>query len=128
MDFDLNWDEIKKKIKETIELEKNESDNTIKIKIKGDIQENPMVNQIVSTKEGIENSLNQFVGKGEKIDCEIEYLEDENSILMKFNDKKTTKESYKFFNEMFFGDFVKDLLEKMMDAFKDMGNLEDLMK
>ncbi|MFX1452312.1 MAG: hypothetical protein ACFFCM_15850 [Promethearchaeota archaeon] len=126
MDFNLDWDMIKKQMKEAVELEKDEGKKQVLIKFKGDIKGNPMIDKMVSDDEGLKNTLTQFVGKGEEVDCNIRYLESENAFLLEnFKDKETTKAVYEFFNDMFFGDFLKNLMDHMMDAFKNLG---DLMK
>jgi len=125
--FDLNWDDIKKQMKESVELE--EGDKEIKIKFKGDVKENQMIDKLVSTEQGLQQTMTQFIGKGEPVDCNIKFIEGKNTILMEnFKDKEITHKVYEFFNEMFFGDFLKNLMDQMINAFKDMGNLGDLMK
>ncbi len=126
MDFNLDWDSIKEQIKDAVEIEKDEAKKLVKIKFKGDISDNPMVGKMVGDDTGLQDTLTQFVGKGEQIDCDIKFLDAENTFLLEnFKDEKTTNQVYDFFNELFFGDFLKNLMDQMMDAF---GNLGDLMK
>ncbi|MFX0136850.1 MAG: hypothetical protein ACFFDN_24650 [Candidatus Hodarchaeota archaeon] len=126
MEFNLDWDSIKEQIKDAVEIEKDESKKQVKIKFKGDISRNPMVDKMVGDDEGLQKTLTQFVGKGEQIDCNIKFIEAENAFLLEnFKDEKTTNAVYEFFNDLFFGDFLKNLMEHMMDAF---GNLGDLLK
>lgn len=124
--FDLNWDDIKKQMKESVELEKDEGAKIVKIKFKGDVQKNEMIDKMISSEEGLKQTLTQFVGKGELIECNIQFDEAENTIILEnFKDKKITKKVYEFFDDMFFGDFLKNLMEQMFSAFKNLG---DLMK
>ena len=128
MDMNFNWDEVKKQLKESVELEEDKDARKVKIKFKGEIQkeQNQMLDKMISDEQGLRQTLNQFVGKGEEIACDIKFVEAENSIVIEnFKDKDTTHEVYEFFNDMFFGDFLKNLIEQMMNAFKGLG---DFMK
>ena len=88
-----------------------------------------MIDKMVSDEQGLKQTLAQFVGKGEAVGCDIKFNDAENTIsLENFKDDKIAKKVYEFFNEMFFGDFLKNLMEQMMNAFKNMGDLEDIMK
>lgn len=120
--MNLDWDEIKEKMKEAIELKKDENKKIVTIKIKADIQENEMVTKMFSGSEELKQTLNQFVGKGEPIECDVKFNEEEKTMVLEnFQDKKITKEVYDFFHELFFGDFLKNLIEQMTNAFKEMG-------
>ena len=48
-----------------------------------------------------------------------------NYLIENFKDEKTTNAVYDFFNELFFGDFLKNLMGQMMDAFE---NMDELLK
>ncbi|MHA1299346.1 MAG: hypothetical protein ACTSO9_07930 [Candidatus Helarchaeota archaeon] len=125
--LNLNWDDIKRQMEESVELE--EGNRVVKIKFKGDVQQNQMIEKMVSSEQGLQQTLNQFVGKGDPVDCNINFIESENAVVIEnLKDEEITHKVYEFFKDMFFGDFLKNLIEQMFNAFKNLGDLGDLMK
>ena len=122
---DINWKEIRQKMKELIKLEQNKKEKYMKLIMIGadDVREDEMVGKMLQGEDQIKQTINQFVAGGEEIDCDIEINEDEKFMKITFKEEKWVKPVYKFFEDMFFGDFLKKMIEAMMEAFsKGMGD------
>ncbi|MHA1293804.1 MAG: hypothetical protein ACTSQJ_14200 [Promethearchaeota archaeon] len=122
----FNWDEIKEQLSNSIKLEKNAEDLSLKIIIlESNLEENKVVGGMFKGEDEMKRSLGQFLGKKEPIDCNININQEEKYIILKFKNKKDFKKVYNLFQEMFFGDFFKEIIEAMMGAFGGMfGNNE----
>jgi len=117
----FNWDEIKEQLEKAVKLEKNKNDLSIKIAIlEENIEENQMIGGMLKGEDEMKQSLGQFLGKKEPIDCDIDINQDERSMLLKLKNKKDFKKVYNLLNNLFFGDFFKEMIEAMMGAFGDM--------
>ena len=117
----LNWDEIKEEFRKAVKLNKNHNDLSIKIIIKTSyIEENQLVGSMLKNEEEMRQSLSAIVNGGQPIDCDIEVNQQEKSILLRFREKKFWEKTYEFFNELFFGDYLKKMIDAMMGAFGGM--------
>jgi len=116
---EIDWKEIKKKMKELIKLEHNKKEKYMKLLMIGtdDVREDEMVGKMLQGEEQIKQTINQFVADGEEIDCDIEINKDDKYMMITFKEEKWVKQVYDFFDDMFFGDFLKKMIEAMMEAF-----------
>ena len=122
----LNWDEIKENLQKAVELEKIMNDLSIKITIKdSNIQENQYLGKMLKTEDEMKQSLSAFINDGKPIDCDVEVNQEERYILLKFREKKMWKKTYELFNDLFFGDYLKKMIEAMMGAFGGIFGRED---
>lgn len=121
----INWEEIKETLQNAVELEKTE-DLMIKLIIKEpNIEENLMVGNMLKNENEMKQFLSAFISEGRPIDCDVEVNQDERHIILKFKDKELWEKIYEFFNDLFFGDYLKKMVEAMMGAFGGMyGNGE----
>ena len=88
----FNWDEIKEQLSNSVKLEKNDDDLSIKIQVLADdIQENQMIGGMLQGEEQMKQSLGQFLGSDKPIEFDIEINEEEKYTLMKFENKKEFK-------------------------------------
>lgn len=114
----FNWEEIKEKLAKAVKLEKNKADLSVKIIIKElDIEENQIIGNILKSEKEMKQSLAQFINQGKPVNCEVEVNQDEKFILLTFNEIKMWQKTYEFFNDFFFGDYLKKMIEAMMGAF-----------
>ncbi|MFX0188181.1 MAG: hypothetical protein ACFE8A_10640 [Candidatus Hodarchaeota archaeon] len=117
----LDWEEIKEQLQKAVKLEKKEEDLSIKISIlESNIEENQMVGGMLRDGDEMKQSLGQFLGKKEPLDCDIEINQKKRTMLLKFKEEKDFKKVYNLLNDLFFGDFLKKMIEAMMGAFGDM--------
>lgn len=117
----LNWEEIKEQLQNAVKLEKKKEDLSIKISIlESNIEENQIVGGMLKDEDEMKQSLGQFLGKKEPLDCDIEINQEKRTMLLKFKEKKEFKKVYNLLNDLFFGDFLKKMIEAMMGAFGDM--------
>jgi hypothetical protein len=117
----LNWEEIKEQLQNAVKLEKKKDDLSITIAIlESNIEENQMVGGMLKDEDEMKQSLGQFLGKKEPLDCDIEINQEKRTMLLKFKEKKEFKKVYNLLNDLFFGDFLKKMIEAMMGAFGDM--------
>ena len=122
----LNWDEIKENLQKAVELKKNQDDLSIKISIKNPyLEENQLVGSMLKNEEELRQSLSAIVNEGQPMDCDIQVNQQEKFILLRFKEKKFWEKTYEFFNDMFFGDYLKKMIDAMMGAFGDMFGKEN---
>jgi len=123
----FNWDEIKEQLKKAVKLEKDEKELAITIDVlEENIEENQMVGGMLKNEEEMKQGLAQFLGKKEPLECNITIDQDERKITMIFEKKKEFKKVYKLLNDIFFGDFLKKMIDAMMQAFQGFAsNMED---
>ena len=115
---DSNWDKIKEDLQKAVKLEENKDDLSIKIIIlESNIKENQMVGGMLRGGEEMKQSLRQFLGKSEPLDCDISINQEERTILMKFNNNEDFYKVYELLNDMFFGDFFKKMIDALRGAF-----------
>ena len=82
---EFNWEEIKEKLQKSIKLEEYKEDLSIKITIlEENIEENKMIGGLLKGEEEMKQSLSQFLGRNEPIDCDIDISHEEKSMLLKF--------------------------------------------
>lgn len=127
----IDWKEIKNKMKELVKLEKDEKELWVKLVMTGesDVREDEMVGKMIQGEDQIKQTLSQFINDGEPLDCEVTFNEEEKIMQMQFKEKRHVKKAYDFFKELFFGNFLKDMVEGMMKAFeKGFEGLEDDLK
>ncbi|NHI90915.1 MAG: hypothetical protein EAX96_00345 [Candidatus Lokiarchaeota archaeon] len=125
----IDWKEIKQKMKELVKLEKNENDLWVKLTMIGenDVREDEMVGKMIQSEEEIKQTLSQYINDGEPLDCEVSFMEEEKYMLIKFKEKRFVKKAYEFFKELFFGNFLKKMVEQMMKAIEEsFDGLKDL--
>ena len=122
----FNWDEIKQKIQKAVKIEANEKELTIKIKIlEPHIEEAQMVGDMLKSEDEMRQSLSAFINQNQPIDCDIEVNQEEKYIFIKFREKQFWEKTHQLFNEMFFGDYLKKMIEAMMGAFGGMFGKKD---
>lgn len=115
----MNWDEIQDQLKKAIKLDKNKEDLTVTITVlEENIEQNQMVGGLLKGEAEMKQGLSQFLGH--PLDCDVSINEADKIITMTFKNKKDWKKVHEFLNEMFFGDFLKKMMEAMMGAFGDM--------
>ena len=115
---DFDWEEIKEKLEKAVKLEESKADLTVKITIlEENIEEDQMIGGMLKGEEEMKKSLGQFLGEKEPIDCDIDINQDERTMLLKFKNKSDFKKVYKLLHDMFFGDFLKKMIEALMGAF-----------
>jgi len=115
---DFNWEEIKEKLEKAVKLEENKDSLSIKITIlEENIEENQMIGGMLKGEEEMKKSLGHFLGEKEPIDCDIDINQDERTMLLKFKNKNDFKKVYQLLYDMFFGDFLKKMIEALMGAF-----------
>ena len=122
----FNWEEIKEKLQKAVDIEKNEDDLFVKIIIKEpNIEEAQMVGDMLKSEDEMRQSLSVFINQNQPIDCDIEVNQEEKYIFLKFKEKQFWEKTYELFNEMFFGDYLKKMMEAMMGAFGGMFGKEN---
>ena len=115
---DFNWDEVKEKFEKAVKLEEKKDNLSIKITIlEANIEENQMVGSMLKSEEEMKRGLSQFLGNKEPIDCYIDINQDEKWMLLKFKNKKDFNKVYNLLNDIFFGDYLKKMMEALMGAF-----------
>ncbi|MFX1445610.1 MAG: hypothetical protein ACFFHV_19515 [Promethearchaeota archaeon] len=123
---DFNWDEIKKELQKAVEIASNEEELSIKIIIKEpNIEQAQMVGDMLKSEDEMRQSLSAFINQNQPIDCDIEVNQEEKYISMKFKDKQMWNKTRNLFNDMFFGDYLKKMIEAMMGAFGGIFGKED---
>jgi hypothetical protein len=122
----FNWEEIKEKLSKAVLLEKKIEDLTIKIKILDPLtDENPIIGNMLKTDSEIKRMLAQFANEGKSVDCDVFVNQVEKIIEVKLRDKEMWEKIYNFFNDLFFGDYLKKMVEAMIGAFGGMFGREE---
>ena len=117
----LNWDEIKEDLRKSVKLDKKMEDLSIKITIKkSNIEENQFIGKMLKSEDEMKQSLSAFINEGKPIDCDVEVNQKERYILLKFREKRLWIKTFELFNDLFFGDYLKKMIEAMMGAFGGM--------
>ncbi len=114
MEFDLPWDEIQQKMRENIELIVDEPGRTLKILVKGEISEGTPIKDMVKDDAGLKRMTTMLMG--EEISFTSEVLEEERGMLLHFEDDESLKKMHKFLDGLFFGDSLKELMEKLISV------------
>ena len=122
----LNWDKIKEILRKSVKLDQKIEDLSIKITIKeSNIEENQFIGKMLKSEDEMKQSLSAFINEGKPIDCDVDVNQEENYILLKFRDRKIYDKTFEVFNDLFFGDYLKKMIEAMMGAFGGMFSKED---
>jgi len=115
---ELNWEEIKAKLQKSIKLEKNEKDLSVKIIVlEPNIQDDQIVGNMLKNEAEMKQSLTQFLGKKKLLDCDIKINQPGKNIKLTFRDKTDFTSVYNLLNDMFFGDYFKEMVEALKGAF-----------
>ncbi len=123
---DFNWKEIKEKLQKAVEIEVNEKELAVKIKIlEPNVEEAQMVGNMLKSEDEMKQSLSAFINQNQPIDCDVEVNQEEKFIEIKFREKEFWEKTHQLFNEMFFGDYLKKMIEAMMGAFGGIFGKED---
>lgn len=123
---DFNWDEIKKSLQKAIKLERNYDNLTIVISVlEENLKENQFVGNFIRSEKELKKSLQRYLGKQSSLNCDIEINNTNNKVSIKFFDTKDYNEVFNLLNDIFFGDYLKDMIEAMMGAFGRMFGKED---
>ena len=85
--------------------------------LESEIEENQMVGGILKGEDEMKKGLAQFLGKKEPLDCDIEINQEEKTMLLKFRNKSDFKKVFELLNDIFFGDYLKKMIEALMGAF-----------
>ncbi len=124
MEFDIPWDEIQEKMRENIELVVDESARTLKILVKAEMPEGTPIKDMVKDDAGLKQMTSMLMG--EEISFTSEILEEERGMLLHFEDDGALKKMHEFLDGLFFGDKLKELMEKLMTImFEAFGGDED---
>jgi len=122
----FNWEEIKEKLSKAVLLEKKIEDLTIKIKILNPLtDENLIISNMLKTESEIKRMLAQFANEGKSVECDVFVNQVEKVIEIKLKDKEMWEKIYNFFNNLFFGDYLKKMVEAMIGAFGGMFGREE---
>jgi hypothetical protein len=114
----FNLKEIKEKLQKAVEIKSDQEDLSVKLKIKEpNIEGVLMVSDMLKSEDEMRQSLSAFINQNQPIDCDIEVNQKEKYILLKFRNKEMWNRTITFFNDMFFGDYLKKMIEAMMGAF-----------
>ena len=120
---------MKEQIQKSIKLEKNENDLSIRILVlESNIEDNQFVGSMLKSEDEMKKSLTQFLNEEKTIDCDIEINQDEKFVEIKLKDKEIWEKTYNLFNDMFFGDYLKNMIEALMGAFGGMFGAGDDFK
>jgi len=115
---ELNWEEIKAKLQKSIKLEKNEKDLSVKITVlEPTVQDDQMVGNMLKNEDEMKQSLTKFLGKKKLLDCDIKINQPGKNIKLTFRDKTDFTSVYNLLNDMFFGDYFKEMVEALKGAF-----------
>jgi len=115
---ELNWEEIKAKLQKSIKLEKNEKDLSVKITIlEPTVQDDQMIGNMLKNEDEMKQSLTQFLGKKKLLDCDIKINQPGKNLKLTFRDKMDFNSVHNLLNDMFFGDYFKDMVEALKGAF-----------
>lgn len=124
LEFDIPWDEIQEKMRENIELVVDESARTLKILVKAEMPEGTPIKDMVKDDAGLKQMTSMLMG--EEISFTSEILEEERGMLLRFEDDEALKKMHEFLDGLFFGDRLKELMEKLMSImFEAFGGDED---
>ena len=122
----FNWEEIKEKLQKAVNMENKRDDLSIKITIKeSNIEENELIGNMLKSEVEMKQLIARFVNQGNPVECEVEVDQNQKFILIKFRDEQMWKKTYDLFNDMFFGNYLKKMIEAMMGAFGRMFGPED---
>ena len=75
---------------------------------------------MLKSEDEMKQSLSAFINEGKPIDCDVEVNQKERYILLKFREKRIWIKTFELFNDLFFGDYLKKMIEAMMGAFGGM--------
>lgn len=124
MGLDIPWDEIQEKMRENIELVVDEAARTLKILVKAEMPEGTPIKDMIKDDAGLKQMTSMLMG--EEISFTSELLEEERGMLLRFEDVETLKKMQEFLDGLFFGDSLKELMEKLMSVmFEAFGGDED---
>jgi hypothetical protein len=124
LEFDIPWDEIQQKMRENIELVVDEAGRTLKILVKAEMPEGTPIKDMVKDDAGLKQMTTMLMG--EEISFTSEILEDERGMLLHFEDDESLKKMHEFLDGLFFGDKLKELMDKIMSLmFEAFGGEED---
>lgn len=112
-------------MRENIELVVDEAGRTLKILVKGEISEGTPIKDMIKDDAGLKRMTTMMMG--EEISFTSEILEEERGMLLRFEDDESLKKMHDFLNGLFFGDSLKELMEKLISVmFEAFGGDEDL--
>lgn len=112
---EIDWDEIREKLRSSISLVADASQLTLKIEAK--TEETPKeipVDRIIESGDQLKELASQFLGH--PVEFTAEPLEGGRGILLRFQDEETLQEMHKFMEDLLFGDILKQLVEMIMKA------------
>jgi len=127
----IDWKEIKNKMKELVKIEKDDKELWVKIIMIGenDVREDEMVGKMIEGEEQMKQTLSQFINDDKPLDCEVTINEEERTMKVQFKEKRLVKKAYSFYKDLFYGNFLKNMVEGMMKAFeKGFEGLADAFK
>ncbi len=116
MEFDLPWDEIQSKMKESIEIKTDESERTIMIFFKDELPESLPIQGMMKDAGGEQLQQMSSMVMDETIEFETEVREDEKAVYLRFQDDESFRKMHEFLEKLFFGDGLKELMEKIMQV------------
>ncbi len=107
--------DINRTMKESIKLEKSDTEKWVKITFLKMQQIGLMFN-----KDNFDRFLNQFSEDGTPVEYEL--IEQNNTLLFKFQDEALVEKVYAYYHYFFFGDFQAEQINRMLNQY-----IEELM-
>ncbi|MEJ2276557.1 MAG: hypothetical protein P8Y70_02235 [Candidatus Lokiarchaeota archaeon] len=118
MNHKIEWEKIRSKFNESIKIKKDAERNRVIISfLDSDLLENDMFKLILENESGLKDTLRNYTRISEPINYDIEIDKNSNVIIITFKRKKVMDQSYDFFEELFHGDLLKEMIEAIFGAF-----------
>jgi hypothetical protein len=125
LEIDIPWDELQSKMKENIEITVDESERTLKILLKGELPEGFPIQGMIQDAGGERLQQMSNMVMDEPINFETEVREDEKAVYLRFQDDESLQKMHEFLQNLFFGDGLKELMEKIMQVMFQAFSLEE---
>ncbi|TFF84929.1 MAG: hypothetical protein EU518_01985 [Promethearchaeota archaeon] len=126
MGLNIEWEKLKKVLNEIIEISLDEDSSLVKIHISDkDFMESKLGRNIIGSEASINLLLNNYI-KDKSIKPKIEINREENNIFLKLENNRDAKKIQKFFQDFFFGDILKNMIEALFGAFGGMYGSENI--
>ncbi|MFO7795629.1 MAG: hypothetical protein ACQERB_01910 [Promethearchaeati archaeon] len=126
MGLNIEWEKLKKVLNDIIEISLDEDSSSVKINISDkDFMESKLGRNLIGSEDSINLLLNNYI-KDKNIKPKIEINREENSILLSLDNNHDAKKIQKFFEDFFFGDILKNMIEALFGAFGGMYGTENI--
>ena len=138
---EIDWDVMREEMEEIVELDFNQDDKIIRLTFKKDLESYKMdkkdfkniqsqeefmkiqtkqvplnmVYQMFKDKKTIKNTIVGYAGRGKPIKFDINFDKNENTYLLhKFKKEEDAEKVYDLLNDIFFGDYLENLMTRGM--------------